>query len=262
MFDNYKQQVNAIVRDMQVHPSGVAIKTALDILEHINPNDTPIQNILCDAVCCIKNGRYRTRFVTNFLWGVVQIWDLVFMDPETDLRKALERLDPRRLEIFAEHARTILWTEPRQFANLSKASVLLMLHNELQVTHFSDATAGKTNEKPGASAASDSDPVRQTMSANKTIHSTRATVRRKTLNGNSSGTRPSPLKKYRVGVAQTRYGEVVVEARNEEEALQIAQGYRKMYNGDCATEHFQPMSSDTYLTLCEDENGATIKEYK
>jgi hypothetical protein len=78
------------------------------------------------------------------------------------------------------------------------------------------------------------------------------TVRVRTKKANEN-----PLKNYRVQVKRTSYGELVIPAYNEEDALAIATGNKRMYDGSWASEHFTPMSSDTYLDVCDGDDAIT-----
>lgn len=65
----------------------------------------------------------------------------------------------------------------------------------------------------------------------------------------------SPLKNYKVQVKRTSYCELVIPAYNEDDARAIACGDKRMYDGTWASEHFVPMSSDTYLDLCDGDDA-------
>lgn len=57
------------------------------------------------------------------------------------------------------------------------------------------------------------------------------------------------LKKFKVPVQRTAYGELIIPASCEAEAVAIASGQRRMYDGSWASEHFIPQSHDTYLEV-------------
>ena len=62
----------------------------------------------------------------------------------------------------------------------------------------------------------------------------------------------TPLKHYRVQVQRTSYGEMDIAAYNEADALAIAEGEKRMYDGTWAAEHFVAQSHDTQLTCRSD----------
>ena len=72
------------------------------------------------------------------------------------------------------------------------------------------------------------------------------------------------LKVYRVAVRRTYYGEILIPAHSEEEAIEIATGDKPMYDGTWASEHFHPTEHDAYLELNDslDDEGmvAEVKQ--
>lgn len=62
----------------------------------------------------------------------------------------------------------------------------------------------------------------------------------------------NPLKTYKVQVARTSYGELLIPAYNEDDAVAIASGEKRMYDGTWASEHFRPKSHDMRLEVCGD----------
>lgn len=70
-----------------------------------------------------------------------------------------------------------------------------------------------------------------------------------------------PLKKYKVSVKQTIYGEVFVDAFNEIDAELIATGKKRMYDGSMASQHFSPNAKDAYMEIC-DMGSETVVEMK
>lgn len=71
----------------------------------------------------------------------------------------------------------------------------------------------------------------------------------------------SPLKKYKVSVKQTIYGDVIVDAFNEIDAELIASGKKRMYDGSMAFQHFSPNAKDAYMEIC-DMGSETVVEIK
>ena len=70
----------------------------------------------------------------------------------------------------------------------------------------------------------------------------------------------NPLKAYKVQVACTYYDELTIPAYNEEDAVAIASGNKRMYDGSWAAEHFSPKSHDTYLTVCDGGDSVQLAE--
>lgn len=270
MFQNYKQQVEAIVAGMRFAPSVGARDAAFAILDGINPCELQIQHVLRDTIHAMK-GRYHGFSVNSrFLWSVAKCWDLIFMDPGASPQTVADSIDEYALRVFCRECAVALRMEAmlNPDAKLSAASEVLLCEGRLLIAEVNDETSGSCNG-PTSSSAKTTEPSVCDACAEKSAFvqsektPARVSVKRKACGSNpvDDGVAP-PLKTYRVNVCQTYYGEVVVQAHNEEEALSIAQGDRKMHNGHDAAQHFNPMSHDTYLTLCEGNDGEVIAECK
>lgn len=266
MFQNYKQQIEAIVTGMRFAPTVAARDAAFAILDGINPCELQIQHVLRDAVQAMKSRCHGFSVNRQFLWSVVKCWDLIFMDPGTTPQAIADIIDEYALRIFSRECAVVLSMEAmfNPKAKLSAASEVLLregrlliaeLHKEPESQNDNATNAPPEDDKTTACAAC----AEKCAFAQPTKAPTKVSVRRKACGGNPVDEGVAPLKTYKVNVAQTHYGEITVQAHNEEEALAIAQGNQKMHNGHDAVQHFKPTSHDTYLTLCEDD-GEIIKE--
>lgn len=262
MLENYRTQIKGVLNDLQVAPSGVVLYTGIDILERANPNDTPIQNVVNDVLHVIlRHKAVNFRMAYDFLRVVEHLWDLIYRDPAEDVRALIERISKeselRYLYSFSAIARQFLMIGLLyRVAELSTASCDFLRYNKLPFNiHEKPIESQKcAAENAGCNSCETED---KNQSNRKDCACRRKVPVKKR---NNVGQHSAALKTYKVAVSQTHYGEVVVQARSEAEALEIANGNRAMHNGDSATQHFCPMSHDTYLTICEFDDGKSVKE--
>lgn len=263
MLENYRAQIRGVLNDLQIAPSGVVLYTGIDILERANPNDTPTQNIIADVsrvILRLKAVNYRMAY--DFLKGVEHLWDYIFRDPTGDVRELIGKLsrasELKYLYSFSGTSRQFLALGSLyRITTLSAASCDFLRTGKLPFNLREEKLVEQKEpaEKSNVGSNHDTEDKKQPDKQERKGPQ-RVPVKRRNL----SGQKTAELKQYRVAVSQTHYGEVVVQARNEAEALEIVKGNRAMHNGDSAAQHFRPMSPDAYLTICEFEDGRSVKE--